>query len=139
MAPIEGAAVPVESILARHTARRAFYVAPPVIALFWLTRGAEGAWSSALGVAVVVGVLLASGAMMSVAARISLSMYHAAALIGFVLRLALVTGGMLLVATLLDVDRLAFGVSAVVTYVVLIALEMAAVARGKERELDWTP
>lgn len=138
VAPIRGSSVPVESILAKHTARRVFYVAPVVVAIFWLTRGTSGAWSAALGVGVVIGVLLLSGGMMSVAARISLSMYHAAALLGLFLRLALVTGGMLLVASFVEVDRLAFGVSAVVTYLVLVALEMVAMARGKERELDWT-
>jgi len=137
-ARVEGASVPVESILAGHMARRALYVAPAVVAVFWWLRGGRGAWSAALGVTVVVGVVLLAGATMSLAARISLAMYHAAALMGFFLRLALVTLTMLVVVRYVEVDRVAFGVAAVLTYMVLLALEMVAVAKGRERDLDWT-
>ena len=37
-----------------------------------------------------------------------------------------------------ELDRMAFGISAVVTYMVLLILESVAVARGRERDLDWT-
>jgi hypothetical protein len=130
--------VPVESILARRTVARTVYVAPVLIALFWLTRGWVGAWSSALGVAIVVGNFLLAGAMLSISARISLSAYHAAALLGFFLRLGLLTLTMLVIASLVPVDRLAFGITAVVAYLVLIGAEAVAVAKGKERELEWT-
>jgi hypothetical protein len=45
---------------------------------------------------------------------------------------------MLLIVQFVEIDRLAFGVSAVVTYMVLLVLESVAVARGRERDLDWT-
>lgn len=128
----------MESILARRTVARTVYVAPVLIALFWLTRGWVGAWSSALGVAIVVGNFLLAGAMLSISARISLSAYHAAALLGFFLRLGLLTLTMLVIASLVPVDRLAFGITAVVAYLVLIGAEAVAVAKGKERELEWT-
>jgi hypothetical protein len=91
-----------------------------------------------IAVAIVVAKFLASGVALSAAARISLTFYHAAALAGFLLRLVLITVVMLVVARLFDIDRLAFGVSAVVTYLVLLTLEAAAVARGGEKELEWT-
>jgi hypothetical protein len=97
-----------------------------------------GAWSAALGVAIVVGNFLLAGAMLSISARISLSAYHAAALLGFFLRLGLLTLTMLVIASLVPVDRLAFGITAVVAYLVLIGAEAVAVAKGKERELEWT-
>jgi hypothetical protein len=130
--------LPVESILARRTVARAVYVAPVLIALFWVTRGWVGAWSSALGVAIVIGNFLLAGAILSISARISLSAYHAAALLGFFLRLGLLTLTMLVIASLVPVDRLAFGITAVVAYLVLIGDEAVAVAKGKERELEWT-
>jgi hypothetical protein len=128
----------VESRLARHTVARAVYVAPLLIALFWLTRGWDGAWSSALGVVVVIANFLLAGLILSISARISLAAYHAAALVGFFLRLGLLTLTMLVIASLVPIDRLAFGVTAVVAYLVLIGLETVAVAKGKERELEWT-
>lgn len=129
--------LPVEAILARHTARRAIYVGPIVVALAWLFRGPEGALAATLGVAIVVGNFLLSGAILSISARISLAVYHAAALLGFFLRLGLITLTMLLIAQLVDIDRMAFGLSVVVVYLALVALEGVAVAKGQERNLDW--
>lgn len=130
--------VDVELRLARNTVARTFYVAPLLIGIFWLFRGWAGAWSAAIGVAVVVGNFLLAGAILSISARISLAAYHAAALLGFFLRLGLLTVTMLLIAQYAPIDRLAFGITAVVTYLVLIAAEMVAMAKGKERELEWT-
>ncbi len=76
--------------------------------------------------------------MLSISARISLAVYHAAALFGFFLRLGLIMLTMLLVARLVeDLDRMAFGISAVVAYLVLITWEAVAVVKGRERNLDW--
>ena len=128
---------PVEVLLARHTVRRAVYVGPVLVALFGIVRGWEGAVASSLGLAVVVGNFLLAGAILAVAARISLAMYHAAALFGFFLRLALVAGTMLAIVSVVAIDRAAFGITAVVAYMVLLAWEAVAVARGRERELEW--
>jgi len=138
-APADTASVAVETVLARHTVARAVYVAPVLIAIFWLTRGWDGAWSAALGVGVVVANFLLAGAMLSISAKISLAVYHAAALFGFFLRLALMVLTVLLVAELLPIDRLAFGITAVVAYLVLLSWEAVAVSKGRERNLDWTP
>ena len=75
---------------------------------------------------------------MSVAARISLGAYHAAALLGFFLRLGLIAVTMLAVAALIDVDRPALGITVVASYFALLAWETVAVAKGRERELEWT-
>jgi predicted Na+-dependent transporter len=131
--------VAVESILARHTVARAIYVAPVLIAIFALTDGWEGAWSAALGVAIVVANFLLAGAILSISAKISLAVYHAAALFGFFLRLGLMVLTVLLIAQLVPIDRIAFGISAVVAYLVLLSWEAVAVSKGRERNLDWTP
>ncbi|HEX9977078.1 MAG TPA: hypothetical protein VGB41_00475 [Acidimicrobiia bacterium] len=128
----------VEATLARHLVRRAVVVGPLVVAGAWALRGVDGAVAAAVGVTVVVANFLVSGLVLSAAARISLTLYHAAALVGFLLRLVLITVVMLVVARLFDIDRIAFGVAAVVSYLVLLTLEAAAVARGRERELEWT-
>lgn len=128
----------VEAILARHTVRRAAIVGPAVIAVLWVTRGTAGGVAAAIGVGLIVMNFLLSGMALSAAARISLSLYHAAALFGFLLRLLLITVVMMVVARLFDIDRIAFGAAAVATYLVLLVLEAVAVARGREGELEWT-
>jgi hypothetical protein len=136
--PTPGSRVAVEAILARHIAVRALLVGPVVVAIMWLWRGGGGAVAALIGVLLVALNFLAAGAIMSLAARLSLAMYHAAALLGFALRLGLITLTMLVVARLFDIDRLAFGLAAVATYMVLISWEAVAVAKGRERELEWT-
>jgi len=77
-------------------------------------------------------------AMLSVAARISLAAYHAAALLGFFLRLGLIALTMLVVARVTDIDRIALGITVVVAYLTLLGWEAVAVAKGRERELEWS-
>jgi hypothetical protein len=135
--PVAGE-VPVESILSRHIVARAVWVAPVVIGMFWLLRGGPGALGAVIGVAVVVGNFLLAGVLLSISARISLAVYHAAALFGFFVRLGLIMLTMFLIARLVeDLDRLAFGISTVVVYLVLLGWEAVAVAKGRERNLDW--
>lgn len=131
--------LPVESILARHTVARVVYVGPVLIAIFAITGGWEGAWSAALGVAIVVSNFLLAGAILSISAKISIAVYHAAALFGFFLRLGLMVLTVLLIAQLVPIDRIAFGISAVLAYLVLLAWEALAVSQGRERNLDWSP
>lgn len=128
----------IEAILARHTVRRAVWVAPPLVALFWLVSGPMAGFAAFVGVAIVAGNFMLSGWILSLAARISLSMYHAAALFGFFLRLGLVTAAMFAVAWIFDIDRIALGVSAIVSYLGLLTWEAVSVARGEEKELEWT-
>ncbi len=127
----------VESVLAAHTARRSSIVGPVLIGVLGATRGWPGALAAVIGIAIVAGHYLLFGAMLSAAARVSLGFYQAAALFGFFLRLGLVALTMFAVTWIFDVDRLALGVAVVAAYVVLLAWETVAVARGAERELEW--
>jgi uncharacterized membrane protein YqjE len=67
-----------------------------------------------------------------------LSLYHAAALFGFFLRLGLITLAVLIISKLVELDRLALGVTVVVAYLGLLTWEAIAVTKGAERELEWT-
>lgn len=136
--PADPHAPPVELVMARHTVARTAYVGPAMIILFAVIGGWQGAWSAALGVAVVVANFLLAGAMLSISARISLKAYHAAALIGFFLRLGMFVALVLIVSATIPVDRVAFGVTAVVVYLALLVLEAMAMSKGKERKLSWT-
>jgi hypothetical protein len=127
----------IEADLARATVARGIYVGPALILLFGLLRGWEGAWSAALGVVVVIANFLLAGVILSISARISLQAYHAAALIGFFLRLVLFIGAVYLVASVVEVDRMAFGISAVVAYFTLLTWEAVAMTKDREREPSW--
>ncbi len=128
----------VEATVARHTAKRAVYLGPVILAVFWATRGTDGLVAAAIGLAIVVGNFLLAGAMLSLAARVSLSLYHAAALFGFFLRLGLITLAVLIISRLVELDRLALGITVVVAYLGLLTWEAVAVTKGAERELEWT-
>ena len=128
----------VEATLAKHTVRRAIWVGPAVVLLFWLIRGSEGALGAAVGVFAVVANFLLSGWGLSVAARISPGAYHATALFGFIVRFALLTATIVITLALVpDLDRIAFAISTVATYLVLLTWETVQVSRGAERELEW--
>ncbi len=122
---------PVELNLVRSLLRRAVVVGPVAVVLAGLLRGLDGVVAAAIGVVLVVGYYLLSGALMSWLARVSLGAYHAGALFGFVARLGLIVATMLAVAALFDVDRPALGLTVIATYMVLLLWE--AGARGKRR------
>jgi hypothetical protein len=128
---------PLEANLAKETVARAIYIGPVLVLAFGLLNGWDGAWSAALGVVVVVLNFLLAGAILSISLRISLQAYHAAALIGFLLRLGLFVGAVYLIATLVEVDRMAFGISAVVSYMALLAWEAVSISRDREKEPSW--
>lgn len=132
-----GAVVPVEAIMAHRMVSRATYLAVPVVGVAWLLRGRAGAIAAAIGLTIVVGNFYLAGKLLSLAIRQSLAMYHAAALIGFVIRMALIAGTMLMVVRFAEIDRVTFGISAVVCYLLLVTFEAIAVMRGQERNLDW--
>lgn len=127
----------VEAKIALHTVRRSVFVAPVLIAVFWLIRGEAGAIAALVGCLVVVSMFLVSGWMLSISARMGLSAYYAAALFGFFVRLGLLTGSMILIAKFTDLDKMAFGITAVLAYLILLSWETVAISRGAERELEW--
>ncbi len=129
---------PVEAAIAGEIVRRAVVVGPVIVAAAWLLRGALGAASAAVGVAVVAANFWLSGLVLSRAAARSMRAYHAAALLGFFVRLGLITLSMFLVAAVFEVDRPALGIAAVVAYLTLLSWEAWALTRSPGREYEWT-
>lgn len=128
----------IETRIGLATAARGVWVAPVLIAVFWLTSGRLGALSAGIGVLIVVANFALSGVILSKAAAISLKLYHAAALFGFFIRLGLIIVVMVLLVQVMEVDRSAMGISAIVSYFVLLSWEAVAVSRGKAKELEWS-
>lgn len=129
----------VEMILALHTCRPAIVLAPVLALTFWLLRGPGSAGAAVLGVALVAGNLLLSGYLLSLVVRRRPQLLAATALLSFVLRLALLTATLVLLQQATGLDRIAAAVSAVMAYLVMVIWEVVAVARGRHRELEWTP
>ena len=113
-------------------------MAPVLALIFGILQGWPGAVAALVGVAIVVGNFLLGGYIMARAARVSMNMYHAAALFGFLIRLGLITASMLIIANVTDLDRMAMGISVVVSYLVLLSWEAVAVMNGAERDLEWS-
>jgi hypothetical protein len=130
--------VDVERKIGDDTAKRAVFVAPVFIGIFWLTGGTAGAVAALVGTVLVVSNFLLAGRILSVAARISPAAYHAAALFGFVLRLGLLTIAVLVITKLFELDRTAFAITTVGMYLVLLSWETVMVSRGSEGELEWS-
>lgn len=131
-------AAPIEARIALAIIRRTVVVGPVIVAVAWLLRGSLGGVSAAVGVAVVAGNFLLSGVVLSRAAAHSLRVYHAAALLGFFVRLGLITLAMFFVAAVFEVDRPALGIAAVVAYLTLLTWEAWALVQSPEREAEWT-
>lgn len=129
---------PIEAIISRHIAKRGLVVAPILALIFGILQGWPGAAAALVGVAIVVANFLLGGYLMSRAARVSMNMYHAAALFGFLIRLGLITVSMLIIANVTDLDRMAMGISVVVSYLVLLSWEAVAMMNGAERDLEWS-
>jgi len=128
---------PVEMILTSHLIRRAWWIAPLIVGAMFLARGSDGAVAAAIGVVAVVANFWLSGLLLSFAAKISLGLYHAAALFGFFIRLGLLTIVILGLGTVVEMDRVALAIAAVGCHLALLGFEAWAVAQGRERELDW--
>jgi len=128
----------VEWALALDACRPAIVLAPLLVLIFGLVRGPAASWAAAVGVALVVANLLASGGILSLVARRRPALLTAAALLSFVLRLGLLTATLLLLQRVTGMDRIAAAISAVAAYVVMMTWEVVAVARGSQREPEWS-
>lgn len=123
----------VEMIMSRNIVRRAVIVGPILIAAAGLVRGWPGLVASAIGIALVTGYYLLGGLIMSGLAKRSLGAYHAGALLGFAVRLGLMTVTMFVLAALFDIDRAALGLSVVAAYMALLLWEVGAGGTQRSR------
>jgi hypothetical protein len=113
----------VERALAFDMVKRGLPAAPIIVAVAALLRGADGAASAALAVAVVLVNLVLAAITMAWAARISPAALMAAALGGFLVRMAIVTGVVWLVQDEPWIDLPTLAVAILVTHLGLLAWE----------------
>ena len=113
----------VEQDIALDMVKRGLPVAPVLILLCGVGWGIPGALSCAFAIALVLCNFALSAGLLAWTARISLALMMAAALGGYLLRLALITGAVLLVKDLSWVRLWPLGLTLVVTHLGLLLWE----------------
>ena len=103
-------------------------VAPVVIAVCFVIWGADGAWSAAYGITIVLANFLLSAAIIATTARISLGLMMGGVLFGYLIRLGLIFIAVWLVKDASWVSLPALGVTVIVTHLGLLAWELKYVA-----------
>lgn len=118
--PLE--APPVERMIVRDMLRRGWPALLVLVGVGGLW-GADGALSAGLGVAAAVANAALAAAMVSSAARVSLAMLYAAALGGYLVRLALLTVAVLVVVQQGWVEVVPLSAALVITHLGLFVWE----------------
>ncbi len=112
-----------ELVIGRDLLRRAVPVAPVLLAVSGAVWGWAGVASAAFALALVLANFMASAWTLAAAARISLGLLMAAALFGFVARLGLMFGVVLVVRDAGWVEWWPLGLTLVTSHVGLLAWE----------------
>jgi hypothetical protein len=119
----------VERSIALDLARRALWVAPAVVLVAGLVRGFDGAASAGLGLGLAVANFLATAAGLAWAARRSSATLAAMAMGGFVVRMAVLLGAMVLADALFGwVDVVVLGLTLFVTHLGLLFWELRSLS-----------
>ena len=114
---------PVEWEVVGDMVRRSLPVLPVIVLVPGLIWGVHGALSAAFAITLVLVNFTLSASLMVWSARIALALMMAAALGGFVVRLALITVAVLLVKDQAWVEIVPLGLTLVVTHLGLLIWE----------------
>lgn len=117
-----------EVSISRDLVKRGLMVAPVLILIGAVADGANGAWSTAFGIALILLNFSMAAWLISITARISLTIMMGAILFGYILRLALITLAVLLVKDMFWVSIPTLGITIIVTHLGLLFWEMKYVA-----------
>jgi hypothetical protein len=120
---------PVERSIALDLARRGLIIAPAIVLVAGLLRGVDGAASAALGVGLAIANFLATAAGLAWASRRSSTTLAAMAMGGFVVRMGVLLGAMLLADALFGwVDVLVLGLTLFGAHLGLLFWELRSVS-----------
>jgi len=119
---------PVEVKVSADMVKRGLLVAPLLIAVCAVIWGVNGAWSAALGIALVLLNFALSAMVISSTAKISLGLMMGATLFGFLIRLGLITLVVVLVKDKPWISLPALGATIIVTHLGLLFWEMKYLA-----------
>jgi hypothetical protein len=119
----------VERSIALDLARHGLYVAPAIVVAAGLLRGIDGAASAGLGVALAVVNFLATATGLAWGARRSSATLATVALGGFVVRMGVLLGAMLLADALFGwVDVIVLGITLFAAHLGLLFWELRSVS-----------
>lgn len=104
--------------------KRGAIVAPLLIGLGWLIWGADGAYSVALGLGLVLVNMWLSAYVIKVTARISFAALAAGAMFGFLIRLGVITAVVIAIRNVSWVDLVALGITIIISHVGLLFWEL---------------
>ena len=119
---------PVEIRVSADMVKRGLVAAPVLIAICAVIWGADGAWSAAFAIALVLLNFLLSAALISYTAKISLGLMMGATLFGYLIRLGLIMLAVLLVKDAGWISLPALGATIIVTHLGLLLWELKYVA-----------
>ena len=122
----EGAATEVE--VSMDMVKRGLIAAPVMIAACGVIWGADGAWSSAYAIAIVLVNYALSAGIIAVGSRISYAALLGGVLFGYLFRLALIFAAVWVVKDMSWISMPALGVSIIVTHLGLLIWELKYVA-----------
>lgn len=114
---------PVERHIAFDLAKRGLWIAPAVVIVAGLVRGLDGAAGAAAGLGIVLANFVAAAVSVSWAAKHSPKAIGGVALGGFVVRLAVILGAMILLRRSSTIDFPAFAVTLLVAHLGLLTWE----------------
>jgi hypothetical protein len=121
-----GAATEVE--ISKDLIKRGLMAGPVLIAVCGVIWGADGAWSSAYAIAIVLANFALSAAIIAIGSRISYAALLGGVLFGYIFRLALIFGAVYAVKDVGWISMPALGVSIIVTHLGLLVWELKYVA-----------
>jgi hypothetical protein len=119
---------PVEIQVTTDMVKRGLVVAPVLIGICALIWGADGAWSAAFAIGLVLVNFMLSAALISYTAKISLGLMMGATLFGYLIRLGLIMVAVLLVKDAGWISLPALGATIIVTHLGLLLWELKYVA-----------
>jgi hypothetical protein len=122
----DGAATEVE--VSMDMVKRGLIVAPVLIAVCGVIWGADGAWSSAYAIAIVLVNYALSAGIIAVGSRISYAALLGGVLFGYIFRLALIFAAVWVVKDMSWISMPALGMSIIVTHLGLLVWELKYVA-----------
>jgi ATP synthase I chain len=124
---VEPVVVP-EVEVSRDLIRRGLIVAPVLIAICAVIWGADGAWSAAYGIALVLVNFALSAGIIAYTARISIHLLMGATLFGYLIRLGLIFLAVWVVKDASWISLPALGATIIVTHLGLLVWELRYVS-----------
>jgi hypothetical protein len=128
-----------EHTMIRRALLLGLVAAPVAFLLGALAGGAGGGWSALLGVVVVVANFAVHGLSLAWAAGVSITLLQVVAVVGFVVRMGVILGALVLLDRTEFFSPVIFGITAVAGTFGLLGYEARLVARGLGGSLQIPP